>query len=141
MHLSFAISLIVIALSVHASDDFDRQQIEQRIKPVGQVRIEGQEPAAAATKPVEAEASSAKEAPGQATYEKYCSVCHRDGVAGAPKFHVAADWKPRVEQKKLDGLVASSVKGLNAMPPKGTCQECSEEDLKQAIQYMISKNE
>lgn len=142
MRLSFAISLIAIALSAYASDDFDRQQIEQRIKPIGQVRVEGQEPAPTATaKPVKAEASAAKEAPGQATYEKYCSVCHRDGVAGAPKFRVTADWKPRIEQKKLDGLVASSLKGLNAMPPKGTCQECSEDDLKQAIQYMTSEHE
>jgi cytochrome c5 len=36
-------------------------------------------------------------------------------------------------------LVASSIKGLNAMPAKGTCFKCMDEDLKAAISYMLPK--
>ena len=31
------------------------------------------------------------------------------------------------------------IKGKNAMPPKGTCQECSDSDIKAAIDYMVPK--
>ncbi|WP_320205182.1 c-type cytochrome [Legionella jordanis] len=133
--------LLLSTSTLYASEDFDRQQIEQRIKPVGQVNIEGGQKSSAKqqTAPAEQKKTAANEPPGKATYEKYCSTCHRDGIAGAPKLQ-SADWKPRLDAKKMDGLIASATKGLNAMPPKGTCAECSEEDLKQAIEYMLPKS-
>lgn len=70
-------------------------------------------------------------------YEKYCIICHRDGVAGAPKFRDEATWKPRLEGRDLNALVASVLKGKNAMPPKGTCQECTDSDIKAVIEYMV----
>lgn len=72
-------------------------------------------------------------------YEQHCIICHRDGVAGAPKYQDEASWKPRIEQKDIDALVASAIKGKNAMPPKGTCQECTDSDIKAAIEYMVPK--
>ena len=131
-------SLLLLSMQLYADDDFDRDQIQQRINPVGQVHLEqtappaGTVPAAPPT-----EQGAVKKSPGQATYEQYCVVCHRDGVAGAPKFHEANDWKPRQAKQSIDELVATATKGLNAMPPKGTCQECTAADLKAAIQYML----
>ncbi|MCA0403287.1 MAG: c-type cytochrome [Proteobacteria bacterium] len=77
---------------------------------------------------------------GQAIYEKYCSVCHQDGVAGAPRFQNNKDWDERLGQKKFDELFASALKGINAMPAKGTCYECSDEDIKAALEYMLPKS-
>ncbi|MDY6890590.1 MAG: c-type cytochrome [Pseudomonadota bacterium] len=73
---------------------------------------------------------------GEELYNTKCSVCHVAGVAGAPKFGDAAAWAPRAA-KGLDGLLASAKNGLNAMPPMGTCMDCSDEELKAAIQYML----
>lgn len=81
-----------------------------------------------------------KKEQGQEIYEQYCIVCHRDGLAGAPKFRNEQDWKPRLAGRKLDDLAASSIKGLNAMPAKGTCIKCSNDDLKAAISYMLPKS-
>ena len=81
-----------------------------------------------------------KPEPGQETYEHFCITCHQDGVAGAPKFRDAGDWKPRLAGKTMDDLVATVTKGLNAMPPQGTCTECSDDDLRAAIQYMLPKS-
>jgi cytochrome c5 len=64
-------------------------------------------------------------------------VCHRDGVAGAPKFRNAEEWGLRSSKKNIEALTASAIKGLNAMPAKGTCQDCSDADIKAAIQYMV----
>jgi len=68
-------------------------------------------------------------------YNKTCVVCHASGAAGAPKTGSAEDWKPRLE-KGLDKLVVSAKNGLNAMPPKGMCTDCSDADYKALIQYM-----
>jgi cytochrome c5 len=68
-------------------------------------------------------------------YNKTCAVCHASGAAGAPKTGVAADWEPRMG-KGMDVLVASVENGMNAMPPKGMCFDCSADDYKALIEYM-----
>ena len=40
------------------------------------------------------------------------------------------------EQGGLDGLLAKAISGINAMPPKGTCADCSDDELKAAIKHM-----
>ncbi|MDO6621160.1 MULTISPECIES: c-type cytochrome [unclassified Shewanella] len=72
---------------------------------------------------------------GEAVYNKACTVCHSMGVAGAPKTHDAAAWEPRLA-KGLDALVATVKTGLNAMPPGGMCTDCTDEDYKNAIEFM-----
>ncbi|MBP9956158.1 c-type cytochrome [Geopseudomonas guangdongensis] len=71
----------------------------------------------------------------EAVYNKACAVCHNAGVAGAPKKGDAEAWKPRLE-KGMDALVASVTNGLNAMPPRGMCMDCSAEDYKATIEWM-----
>lgn len=141
MSLCRVVFLSLCSMSMYASDDLNRQQIQERIKPVGQVRLQAQavnvSTAAINNKVI---AQDEKSGAGQDTYERFCIVCHRDGLAGAPKFQDVNDWKPRMSGKTIDDLVTSSINGLNAMPPKGTCSECSEEDLKAAIQYMLPKS-
>lgn len=76
---------------------------------------------------------------GKEIYQNNCSVCHESGLAGAPKFRNKEDWGSRLETKKLQGLVDSAIKGINAMPPKGTCESCQTEDIREAIKYMVPK--
>lgn len=139
MRSAMMLLLAVITGNLYADDDFDRQQIQQRIKPVGQVSVQETPGTNHATeqgqKPV-----AAKKLSGQEVFEKYCHVCHTDGLLGAPKFRNEADWKPRfAKAKTIDGFVVVAMKGLNAMPAKGTCEECSEADIKAAVEYMVSK--
>lgn len=72
---------------------------------------------------------------GEAVYTKACTVCHSMGVAGAPKVHNAAEWEPRLA-KGVDALVASVKSGIGAMPPGGMCTDCTDEDYKNAIEFM-----
>lgn len=139
MRLSIVALLFVFSSLLYALEDIDRQQIQQRIQPVGKVHVQDQNGDAAVAEEEVAAKVETKVA-GQDTYEQYCITCHRDGLAGAPKFHNENDWKPRLSGRTVDDLVASSIKGLNAMPAKGTCVECSEADLKAAIQYMLPKS-
>ncbi|AHE66072.1 c-type cytochrome [Legionella oakridgensis] len=134
------VGALLLPMALHAESDFYREQIQQRISPIGKVRIqnEGNLPATV-TAEKEKEIKTQKTA-GQETYEKYCVVCHREGVAGAPKFRVEADWKSRLDKQGIDGLTKSAMKGLNAMPPKGTCVECSEADIKATVEYMVPQS-
>jgi cytochrome c5 len=55
---------------------------------------------------------------------------------GAPKFASLEDWAPRIE-RGIDDLLMVAIAGKGGMPPKGTCMDCSDNELKSAIQYMI----
>ncbi|HHF7372749.1 c-type cytochrome [Legionella bozemanae] len=135
MKLQFLISLFCCSFALYASDELQQREIQLRIQPVGTVTVQGQ---AQDNKAMSNAAT--KTEPGQETYQQYCIVCHRDGLAGAPKFRNEQDWKPRLSGRELNDLLASSIKGLNAMPSKGTCIKCSDDDLKAAISYMLPKS-
>jgi cytochrome c5 len=70
-------------------------------------------------------------------YNKTCVVCHAAGAAGAPKTGVPAEWNDRMA-KGMDVLVQSVDKGLNAMPPKGMCFDCTADEFKALIEYMAA---
>ena len=77
---------------------------------------------------------------GAEIYQTRCASCHASGVAGAPKLGDKEAWAPRIETGE-DAMLATVVKGKGAMPPKGTCMECSEDQLRAAVQYMVSQVE
>ncbi len=111
----------------------DTSTLEQRIQPVGQVYLEGDiDVNAVAAAPVAA-AKSARS--GEQVYTASCASCHAVGVLGAPKMGSASDWAPRLKQG-LDSLVKVAISGKGAMPPKGTCMDCSDDELKAAIEHM-----
>ncbi|MBF7073382.1 cytochrome c5 family protein [Glaciecola sp. MH2013] len=128
MKFKVLISLIVSAIffvSVNAQETTD-QDLLDRIKPVGKVHVAGAAPAAAAGPRT-----------GKQIYDAACVACHTSGVLGAPKLQVAADWQPRLDEKGFDQVWKNAVNGINAMPAMGTCGDCSEDDIKVAIEYMI----
>ena len=69
------------------------------------------------------------------TYNRTCRICHANGVGGAPKTGDVDAWRPRLE-KGMESLIRASNKGLNGMPPKGMCYECSDQDYEALISYM-----
>jgi cytochrome c5 len=85
-------------------------------------------------------AAGAMAAPDMDKYAKSCQVCHANGAANAPKTGDAAAWEPRMA-KGMDALVQSVNNGLNAMPPKGMCFDCTDEDYKAMIEYMAAPAE
>ncbi len=75
-------------------------------------------------------------------YMASCFACHSTGAAGAPKVGdgMAVEWEPRLE-KGLDAVVANTVNGLNTMPAKGLCFDCTDDDLRAIVQYMIETSQ
>jgi cytochrome c5 len=85
-----------------------------------------------------AEPAAQAAASGEEIYQKSCQTCHAAGIAGAPKFGDKEAWAPRIA-KGTDALMESVMNGLNAMPAKGACMSCSDEELRSAMEYMVSQ--
>ena len=78
--------------------------------------------------------------PGEQIYLNTCFSCHAAGVAGAPKVGNAEAWAPRIA-KGPEALLAATIEGITpGMPPKGLCMDCTDEELAQAIDYMIESS-
>ena len=73
-------------------------------------------------------------ADGKAVYEKTCAACHK---VMPPKLGDKAAWAPRIKLGAV-ALTASVIKGKGAMPPKAG-STLSDADIKDAVEYMISK--
>lgn len=75
----------------------------------------------------------------ESVYMKSCWVCHNSGAAGAPIVGNAEAWAPHIA-KGMDTLLTNSINGINAMPAKGLCFTCTDDDLKDLIQYMVDNS-
>lgn len=105
-----------------------------RIKPVGKVCVEGKECEGVAAVAAAPAAGGAPRS-GEAVYNASCAGCHGTGAAGAPKHGDKGAWAPRLAKGKPT-LYKHALTGFNAMPPKGMCMTCSDDEIKAAVDYV-----
>ena len=78
---------------------------------------------------------------GEKLFGSVCATCHTAGLMGAPKLGDKADWAPRIAQGK-DTLYKHAIGGYQGksgvMPAKGGSQ-ASDDEVKAAVDYMVSK--
>ena len=129
--LFIALALALATLGLGASEA--KKAIEKRIAPVGQVCIEGQD-CAQEVSIVSAPSEGMRS--GQEVYDAACTTCHAIALAGAPRFGDRLSWGERANED-LDKLVETVTNGLGGMPPMGMCMDCSQEELSDAVQYML----
>ena len=72
------------------------------------------------------------------TYQMSCFACHGTGAAGAPLLGEVEVWEG-ILAKGMEVVMANVINGLNAMPARGLCVSCSDDDLKSLVNYMISQ--
>lgn len=78
--------------------------------------------------------------PGAGTYKMFCIACHKLGISGAPQIGNEEAWKERASTG-MERLLARTIEGIPpAMPSKGGCLQCSEEQLRDAIDYMLDQS-
>lgn len=75
-------------------------------------------------------------ASGEEVFGRTCRSCHLMGIAGAPVIGDKRAWNSRIT-KGIDGLLSTVLAGKAPMPPLGGCIDCSEGDLRAAVQYMV----
>ena len=126
-----SLALALAALGLGASEA--KKAIEKRIAPVGQVCLEDQD-CAQEVKIVASIQGGMRS--GKEVYDTACTTCHAIALAGAPKFGDRVSWGERANED-LDHLVETVINGLGGMPPMGMCMNCSQEELTNAVQYML----
>jgi len=150
-----------ILLSYSAS----AQNLADNIRPVGSICLAGQAcvgtvagamaEASVADPAVEAVAEAAAEPPVDAApmevvaavsdfdaagaYQMSCNACHGTGAAGAPMLGDVGAWEARME-KGMDALMSNVINGVGAMPARGICMTCSDDDLQAIVNYMLAQN-
>ena len=78
---------------------------------------------------------------GEKLFGSVCTTCHTAGLMGAPKLADKAAWAPRIAQGK-ETLYKHAIGGYQGksgvMPAKGGSQ-ASDDEVKAAVDYMVSK--
>ncbi len=124
---------VAMAGSLWAQQTRD-QQIAERLQSVDTVCVAGSECVTGASA-VLAQADTGFSVQG--AYEQYCAMCHTSGMAGAPLLHDEAHWGPRLEEVGFDEILQNSITGINAMPPRGMCMDCTDEQLAELVEYLM----
>lgn len=78
---------------------------------------------------------------GEQIYNHFCVNCHAQTPLiplGAPRINEEKEWNSRLKQG-LDVLFSHTDEGYNAMPSRGGCFECTDNQLILAIIYMVPK--
>lgn len=148
----FAIAILVLSMKMSdmtqgiytASTEEYIASIDQRLKPVGQVYLPGEELVASGPQVPAAEeaVAVAAELTGPQVYNQACNVCHGNGIGGAPMLSDSAAWQTRIAQG-ADTLKDHAINGyagsVGFMPPKGGNASFSDTEVNAAVDFMLGK--
>ena len=151
---AIALAILVLAMKmsdltqgVYTRDAAEYQAaVAERIAPVGQVYLPGDERDASA--PVVETAAEpepvAAALTGPQVYNTACLACHSTGVGGAPVVGDAAQWTDRIGQG-IDVLYDHAINGfigdaVTPMLPKGGRVDLSDQEVQDAVDYMVSES-
>jgi len=140
-HSVFGLLLFTFAALVACSGQDDaveltdnqKELVAERIAPHGQVTMVGD----VAVAPVAAVVGGRT---GESIYASNCQACHNYGVAGAPKLGDAAAWVNRLA-KGIETVYANAINGIGGMPAKGTCMDCSDDEIIATIDYILENSQ
>lgn len=79
-------------------------------------------------------------AKGKQVYNTVCVICHQQGVAGAPKLGDKASWAPRLAQG-FPVLLEHALKGYKLMPARGGNGQLADEDVANALGFIVSESQ
>lgn len=138
---------LIVAQFAGSDDEAEAEMRAEKVakitEPVGQVTAVGdevveEEPAAVAT------TADTDSHPGKAVYDGLCANCHGIPAMAAmmPQTGDVAAWGPRIE-KGIDTLYDHAINGfvgdMGMMPGKGGNLSLSDDEVKSAVDYMVSK--
>ena len=132
MRLFFILLLAPMAVLALDLTDQQRADIEARIQPFYEVCVEGE-----ACGGGDAMATNAGRS-GEDVYNGACMACHSAGIAGAPKVGDQLAWTDRIA-KGMDVLYDSGINGVagTGMIPRGGCADCSDDEIRLAVDFMV----
>lgn len=134
-HFTFLIALSISLFSAPlTAQNLSDATIEKRIMPIGDAYLDGEISSINVSKSA-TEPSGPRSA--EKVYNTYCVACHSTGAAGAPIKDDTAAWAPRIAQGEAT-LIKHAIEGFNAMPAKGTCGDCSDDEIINTVQFLTT---
>ena len=114
-------------------------EIRARIQPHGEVCVMGESCAAGISAGVAAGGGANDPA---TVYQTFCMACHTTGANNAPVLGNKEAWAPRIA-KGIDVLYTNAISGFNngAMPVKGLCMACSDDEIKATVDHILSQSQ
>ena len=163
---SIIVAVAKLATLILISTQVTAQSVVENIKPVGQVCLTDQscvgtliysastpkiatsavivtkEEISSFEEPTNTVAQTEHQTPktfdAASTYQMSCFACHGTGAAGAPLLGEVEVWE-EILAKGIEVVMANVINGLNAMPARGLCVSCSDDDLKSLVDYMVNQ--
>jgi len=132
----FGVIKIILATSLDTAkqavtpESMTTEDVADRIKPIAEAYI-GEAPIVVAAVVEESVGR------GQQIVTQVCSMCHGSGMMNSPKLGNKANWAPRIE-KGADMLYSHAINGFNMMPARGGRPDLSDDDVKAAVDHMLS---
>jgi len=81
---------------------------------------------------------------GKKVFNQSCITCHLYGTGGATMLRDTDSWEFLLNKKTMEEIYLNVFNGYigdkGPMPKKGGCMQCSEEDLLDAIEYILYLN-
>lgn len=133
------LGLTAIAGTTLAQDGAERDAIAERLKPVGELCVQGEDCGSASSSAGAGDSASSGgggDSDGAGIYNNVCMACHETGAAGAPIRGDEAAWADRVE-KGFATLLDHSMNGFNAMPARGGNPNLSDAEMRAVTAYMV----
>lgn len=69
-------------------------------------------------------------------YKRSCYLCHINPDAKAPLVSDESAWNKLINEKGIPTLLKHINEGYKAMPAKGQCADCTDEDYEVLIDFM-----
>ena len=76
---------------------------------------------------------------GAEIVNQYCITCHGRGLYNAPRIGDAEAWQAKLAEGR-EHLWQVVLQGEKAMPPRGNCHDCSDDELRAAMDYLIAQS-
>lgn len=130
-----ALGVMANTSSAFAQEDAVRNAIAERLAPVGELCLQGQDCGTASAPPAAA-SSGGDDIDGGDIYSNVCAACHETGAAGAPIRGDEEAWAERTEQG-FATLLDHSINGIGAMPARGGNPNLSDEEMEASTKYMV----
>ena len=139
--LAILIAILSNIFASYSSSNDDNYKVELqnstdlRTEPSGKINLLSNPSIKQDTKPI---VVASKKLSGEEVYNSACMSCHASGAAGAPMAGNKNQWSDRIA-KGNETLYASAINGIGVMPAKGGISTLTDEEVKSAVDYLISE--
>jgi cytochrome c5 len=133
------LSNVFSSYSANQSDNYKKEiqeLINSRTAPTGAVNLASNP---TIVSQIQLTPVSSKILSGEEVYNVVCMSCHTSGVAGAPIIGNSQQWTERISEGK-EYLYEQAINGVGVMPAKGGVPTLSDDEVKAAVDYIISKS-